>query len=184
VIALAVDDGDAQARGGKAVPGEGAGQGVFAGALADPVAPVAVVGMPGRRLLHHGPLVVGLARGSGTRLPDEVDLARADEDVVPDPALQRPHRALDVRRREAGEVHGGVEAAAGQRAVERVGGAVAMEALDTLAEGIGEGSPIEEGDGVAAGQQPPDQVVADEAVPPDDEDVQDTASVARSAAGT
>ena len=59
-----------------------------------------------------------------------------------------------------------------------------MEALDALAEGIGERSSIEDADGVAACQQPPDEVVADEAVPPDDEDVQDTASVARRAAGT
>jgi hypothetical protein len=103
---------------------------------------------------------------------------------VPDPALQHPHRTLDVRGREAREVHGGVEAAAGQHAVELVRGAIAMEALDARAEGIGEGSAIEDGDVVAAGQQPPDEVVTDEAVPPDDEDVQDTASVARIAAGT
>ncbi len=103
---------------------------------------------------------------------------------MPDAALQHPHRTLDVRGREAREVHRGVEAAAGQHAVELVRGAIAMEALDARAEGIGEGSAIEDGDVVAAGQQPPDEVVTDEAVPPDDEDVQDTASVARRAAGT
>jgi hypothetical protein len=103
---------------------------------------------------------------------------------VPDPALQHPHRALDVRGREAGEVHRGVEALAVQRAVELVRGAIAMEALDARPEGIGDRPAIEDGDGVAAGQQPPDEVVADEAVPPDDENVQDTASAVRSAAGT
>jgi hypothetical protein len=103
---------------------------------------------------------------------------------VPDPALQHPHRTLDVGGREAGEVHGGIEATAGQRTVELVRGAIAVEALDALAEGIGLGSAIEDGDGVAAGEQPPDEVVADETVPPDDEDVQETASVVRSAAGT
>ncbi|HET6899526.1 MAG TPA: hypothetical protein VFK70_14320 [Vicinamibacteria bacterium] len=59
-----------------------------------------------------------------------------------------------------------------------------MEALDPRAEGIGQGAAIEDGDGVATGQQPPDEVVTDEAVPADDEDVQETASAARSAAGT
>jgi hypothetical protein len=103
---------------------------------------------------------------------------------VPDPVPKHPHGPLDVRGHEAGEVDRGVEAAAGQRAVELLRGAVAMEALDSFAEGIGEGPPVEDGDRVAACQQPPDEVVADEAVPPDDEDVQETASVARRAAGT
>ncbi|HZM51427.1 MAG TPA: hypothetical protein VFE68_13075, partial [Vicinamibacteria bacterium] len=65
-----------------------------------------------------------------------------------------------------------------------VRGAIAMEALDTLAEGVSQRPAIEDGDGVAARQQPPDEVVADEAVAPDDEDLQEAASAARSDAGT
>jgi hypothetical protein len=103
---------------------------------------------------------------------------------MPHPALEHPHRARGVRGHEAGEVDGGVEAAAGQGAVERVRRAIAMEALQPRAEGVAQGAAIEDGDGVAAGQQPPDEVVTDEAVPPDDEDVQEAASAARSAAGT
>ena len=103
---------------------------------------------------------------------------------MPHLALEHPHRARRVRGHEAGEVDGGVEAAAGQGPVERVRGAIAMEALDALAERVGQGSAIEDGDGVAAGEQPPDEVVADEAVPPDDEDLQEAASAARSDAGT
>ena len=103
---------------------------------------------------------------------------------MPHLALEHPHRALGVRGHEAGEIDGGVEAAADQGAVERVRGAIAVEALDALAERVGQGAAIEDGDGVAAGQQSPDEVVADEAVPPDDEDLQEAASAARSDAGT
>jgi len=103
---------------------------------------------------------------------------------MPHLALEHPHRTLDVRGREAGEVHGGVEAAAGQGAVEGVRRAIAPEALDARAEGVGQAPPVEDADGVAARQQPPDEVVADEAVPPDDEDLQEAASAARSPAGT
>jgi hypothetical protein len=59
-----------------------------------------------------------------------------------------------------------------------------MEALHALAEGIGQGAAVEQGDGVPAAEEPPDEVVAEEAVPPDDEDVQEAAWSARSAAGT
>jgi hypothetical protein len=103
---------------------------------------------------------------------------------VPHPALEHPHRARGVRGHEAREIDGGVEAAAGQGAVEGVRGAIAMEPLDARAERVGQGAAIEDGDGVAAGQQPPDEVVADEPVPADDEDVQEAASAALSAAGT
>jgi len=140
--------------------------------------------MARRGLRHQRPVVVGLPRRRGPWRAYEVDLARADEDVVPDGALEDPHRARRVSAHEAGEIHGGVEAAAGQGTVERVRGAIAMEALDALAERVGQCSSIEDGDGVVAGQQPPDEVVAYEAVPPDDEDVQEAASAALSAAGT
>ena len=146
-----------------------------------------MVGVAGWRRRHHRPVVVGLARGRWPRLADEVDLAGADEHVVADPALEHPHRALHVGGHEAGEVHRGVEAPAGQRAVEVVRRAIALEALDPIGEGIGQAAAVEEGHVVAAGQEAPDEVVADEAVSPDDEDVQGAAAAAtrsRSSAGT
>src|SRR4029079_11592564 len=184
VVALPVDDGGAQARGGKAVAGESGGEDVFGGPLPDPVRPVAVVGMARRGLRHQRPVVVALPRRRGPWHAYEVDLARADEDVVPDGTLEDPHRAPRVPAHEAGEIHGGVEAAAGQGTVERVRGAIAMEALDALAERVGQCSSIEDGAVVPAAHHPPDEVVAYEAVPPDDEDVQEAASAALSAAGT
>jgi hypothetical protein len=104
---------------------------------------------------------------------------------VPDLPLQHAHDALHVGGHEGGEVDGGIEAAAAEGAVEIVGRPVAAQALDAAPERIGVGATVEEGDLVAARPQAPDEVVADEARSPDDEDLQDVDSAAvRSAGGT
>src|SRR5206468_1948090 len=70
-----------------------------------------------------------------------------------------------------GEVDGRVESTSGQEAGKVLGGPVAPEPLHPGAEGIGEPAAVEEGDPVAGGQEPPDQLVADEPGAADDEDV-------------
>ena len=109
-----------------------------------------------------------------------------------DATLEHARRALHVGGLEAGEVHGGVEVAPGERTVEVVRLAVAPEARDAAPERIVEAPAIEQRHVVAAGEEAPDEVIADEARPPDDEDLQDAvpgpargaARRARSAAGT
>jgi hypothetical protein len=99
--------------------------------------------------------------------------------------FQDAHDPPHVFGDEGGEIDGGIEAAATEGAVEIVGGAIAAQALDAGAEGIGMGPPVEERDLVPGGQQAPDEVVADEARSADDEDLQDADSAAaRKAGGT
>ncbi len=141
----------------------------------DPALPHAVVPLPAlggvAGLGQEGSRVVGLPRGARRSVAHEVDLAGADHDVVAQPAGQDRHHLPRVLGPVRGEVDGGVEGMPGQEAGEVLGGPVAPEPLHSRAEGIGEPAAVEEGDPVAGGQEPPDQLVADEPRAADDEDV-------------
>jgi hypothetical protein len=91
---------------------------------------------------------------------------------VADAAAEDLGRPPTVRAVVGGEVHRRVEGAAGEEALEVGRRAVAPQALQAGAEGVGERPPVEEGDRVPAGEEPPGELVAQEARPADDEDPQ------------
>ena len=82
VVALAVDDGDAEPGPGEAGRAPGLGERLLRGALADTVAPRREVVRVARHRQHR-PDVVDLARRAGAALAHRVHLPGADEDVVP-----------------------------------------------------------------------------------------------------
>src|SRR6185295_13915916 len=70
---------------------------------------------------------------------------------------------------EAGEVDGAIEAPPGERAIERVGRAVDVDALDAIAERIRQAAAVDQSDAVAAAQQLPDHTESEEAIAADHE---------------
>ena len=153
---------------GKRRSSPGADERVLERALLHPVVPLAAVeGVRGR--LDERPVVVALAGGARAALAHEVDLAGADHDVVADAAAQHLGRPPAVRPVVGGEVDRRVEAASREQALEVGGRAVAAEALDAVAERVGERAAVEERDRVPGRDQPQRELVAEEAVAADDE---------------
>ena len=93
--------------------------------------------------------------------------------MVPDASAEHLRDAPAVVAREGGEVHAGVEVAAGEDLAQPGRGAVGAEPLHPVAEGIRLQPPRQQGDPVAAGQEPPRQEGPDEAGAADDEDAHD-----------
>src|SRR6185436_5044065 len=94
---------------------------------------------------------------------------------VPDTAAEDLHRLGGVPALVGGEVHGRVEGAAAQEAGEVLAGAVTGESLHPRAEGIGQPAAVEERHLVAPGEEPPGEVVSEEAGSADEEDLQRSA---------
>jgi len=178
LVTLAVHDGNAQAGGRKPSRAPRRREHVLAGALPHPVLPVAAVAMAERRVRHQRTVVIlfacghreaGAAEGGGA---DQIHLSRADQDVVADAAVECFHDAFGIGALERGEVHRGIEVAAGQRGEELLLRAVRPEARHAAAEGIRVRAAIQQRDLVPGGDEPPGELVAHEPGAADHEDAQ------------
>jgi hypothetical protein len=111
-----------------------------------------------------------------------VDAAGRDEDDVR-PATEGAEEGLDVLAEggRVGHVHDSVEGLGAEKSRQRpVGLAVPRDGGHARGKALGMAPAVEDGDGVAAAQERPDEVKADELGPAEHEDPHHTAPLSRS----